>query len=432
MGWVRRGWVGAIWLWVALTAKAQGLPLWEGGEGSLSLLLEERARWEIREDADFQKEAEDRNAFVGNRFRAGLDLRFGTSLRIFAEGQDSRHWGADAVPAKIAGRHSDLRQAYVEVRGLGGVKGLSTRLGRQELSYGEERLVGAFGWSNVGRSFDAAKVRFESSGVFLDAFLARARRRPLLGDTPDQTLSGLYAGFLQDRKDLKAEAYLLLKRDGGRTPGELGGEFRSRIPTYGGRLLWAPGAGLELALESAWQTGERGPDRHRADAQSLRVTWTLPSDAGVALGAEWNRASGDEDPLDGRSGSFDNLFPTNHNKYGLMDYHNWSNLREVKIFGSVLIREKVRLEVEVHDFRLDSPTASWTSAGGALMGRDPSGGSGGRVGREVDLAVSGGFKTRPSVKWLAGVSQYDPGEFAKAVRGPDPSRLAYVQVALAY
>jgi hypothetical protein len=429
---VRRGFLGGLWLLIGVTAGAQGLPLWEGGEGSLRLLWEERARWEIREDADFNKDSEDRNAFVGNRFRAGLDLRLGAALRVFAEGQDSRHWGADAAAAKISGRYSDLRQAFVEVRGLGGFEGLSTRLGRQELAFGEERLVGAFGWSNVGRSFDAAKVRYESERLFVDAFLARARQRPLLLDTPEQTLSGLYAGFLQDRKDLKVEAYALLKRDGGLAAGELGGLLRSRIPTYGGRLLWAPGAGLRVALEAAWQTGERGPDPHRADAQSLRVTWDIPSKPSISLGAEWNRASGDEDPSDGRSGSFDNLFPTNHNKYGLMDYHNWSNLREVNLFGSVLIRERWRLEVEVHDFRLDSPTAPWTAAGGALMGRDLTGASGTHVGREVDLSISGGFKTRPSMKWLAGISQYDPGAFAKAVRGPDPSRLAYLQVALAY
>ncbi|MEW6757063.1 MAG: alginate export family protein [Acidobacteriota bacterium] len=429
---VKRVFFGGLMLLVGSAAGAQGLLMWEDGEGSLKFLLEERARWEIRRDADFKEDIEDSNAFVGNRLRAGLDLQLGTAFRAFAEGQDSRHWGADAAAAKISGRYSDLRQAYVEVRGLGGVGGLSTRLGRQELAYGEERLVGAFGWSNVGRSFDAAKARYESERLFVDAFLARARRRPLLPDTSEQTLSGLYAGFLQDREDLKVEAYALLKRDGGLAAGELGGLSRSRIPTYGGRLLWAPGAGLRMALEAAWQTGERGPDRHRADAQSLRVTWILPSEAGISLGAEWNRASGDEDPTDGRSGSFDNLFPTNHNKYGLMDYHNWSNLREVKLFGSIQVREGLRLEAEVHDFRLDSPTAPWTAAGGALMGRDLTGASGARVGREVDLSISGGFKTRPSVKWLAGVSHYDPGAFAKAVRGPDPSRLAYLQVALAY
>jgi hypothetical protein len=396
------------------------------------LLLEERARWEVRDEADFTEASEDRNSFVGNRFRAGLDLRLGKALTLFAEGQDSRHWGADVTAAKIEGRHSDLRQAYLEVRGLGGVGGLSARLGRQELSYGEERLVGAFGWSNVGRTFDAAKVRYASEGVYVDAFLARARRRPLLPDTPDQTLSGLYAGLSTGPKDLQAEAYALLKEDGTPAAGERGGVAGTHIPTYGGRLLWKPGAGLQLTAEAAWQSGHRGPDDHRADAQSLRISWSPPSDPPVTLGAEWNRASGDEDPFDGRSESFDNLYPTNHLKYGLMDYHNWSNLREAKLFGTLRIRETALLELEFHDFRLESARAGWTSAGGALLGRDPSGASGTHVGREIDLALSGSLRTRPSVKWLAGVSQYAPGDFAKAVRGPDRSHLAYLQVTVAY
>ena len=90
MGWVRRGWVGAFWLWVTLAAKAQGLPLWEGGEGSLSLLLEERARWEIREDADFQKEAEDRKA-MDEKIKLATD-----SLR--AEFRDAEEARRDVRP----------------------------------------------------------------------------------------------------------------------------------------------------------------------------------------------------------------------------------------------------------------------------------------------------------------------------------------------
>jgi len=35
----------------------------------------------------------------------------------------------------------------------------SLKIGRQELIYGDERLIGAFGWNNIGRVFDAAKLR---------------------------------------------------------------------------------------------------------------------------------------------------------------------------------------------------------------------------------------------------------------------------------
>lgn len=143
-------WTAVVVLGWASCAFAQGLPLWQDSESSLRLRLEDRLRWEIREDADFRKAVEDQNDFLGQRLRAGFHLRLGPPLAIFAEGQDSRHFGADAEAAKIRWRYTDLRQAYLEVRNVGGLEGLSAKLGRQELVYGEERLVGAFGWSNVG------------------------------------------------------------------------------------------------------------------------------------------------------------------------------------------------------------------------------------------------------------------------------------------
>jgi hypothetical protein len=409
---------------------AQDLSLWEGSAGeSLLLHLEERARWEVREEADFQESRDDRNNFVGNRLRLGLEFRVGDALKVVAEGQDSRHWGADQDPARISGRFDDLRQAYTEVNIPAGRGSLGLKLGRQELAYGEERLVGAFGWSNVGRTFDAAKVRFAGNGYWADAFLAGARRRPLLSDTPEQTLAGLYCGLLQNRTDLRVEAYFLEKRDGFLLSGERGGSGHSRIPTWGGRGLWRPLPGVAVTAEAAWQGGHKGPDSHRANAQSLRAVWTLPTTTAPAVGVEWNRASGDANPSDGRSGSFDNLFPTNHDKYGLMDYHNWSNLREWKLFLRMKATDRIEGAVEFHDFRLDSPRGPWTSAGGAVLGWDPTGRSGSRVGREVDLVFSGDLIGKQGVKWLLGISQYSPGPFARAVRGPDLSRLFYLQVA---
>lgn len=423
-------WAAAVFLGWAWCSLAQGLLLWEAPGEALRLHFEERARWEVRENADFEDKRDDRNDFVGNRLRLGLEFRAGEALKVVAEGQDSRQWGADQDAAKIRGRYDDLRQAYAEVRIPAGERSLGLKIGRQELAYGEERLVGAFGWSNVGRTFDAARVRFAGEGYWADAFLAGARRRPLLSDSPKQTLAGLYGGLLQDREDLRLEAYLLEKRDSSPSRGERGGTSHSRIPTWGGRALWTPLPGVAVTAEAAWQRGHRGPDHHRADAQSLRAAWTAPHSAAPLLGVEWNRASGDRDPGDGRSGSFDNLFPTNHDKYGLMDYHNWSNLREWKFFLKVKATDRVEGALEFHDFRLDSARAPWTSAGGTVLGWDPSGRSGSRVGREVDLTVTGDLFPGHPVRWLAGVSQYTPGPYARAVRGPDRSRLLYLQVAV--
>lgn len=425
-----RVWAAAAFFGWASCLLAQEVPLWEGLEQALRLRVEERARWEVREDADFQKLRDDRNDFVGNRLRVGLTFRVGEALTVLVEGQDSRQWGADQAPAKITGRFTDLRQAYAEVRIPTGGRSLHLKLGRQELAYGEERLVGAFGWSNVGRTFDAAKIRFASEGYWVDAFLAGGRRRPLLSDTPKQTLAGFYGGFLQDRTDLRLEAYLLEKRDSSPWVGERGGRRYSRFSTWGGRTLWSPLPGVALTAEAAWQSGHKGPDTHRATAQSLRAAFAIPLPSALTVGLEWNRASGDKNPFDGRSGSFDNLFPTNHDKYGLMDYHNWSNLLDSKIFLRIKATDRVVAAAEFHDFRLDSAKGPWTSASGAVLGWDPSGRSGSRVGGEVDFTVSGDFSSKGGAKWLVGVSQYDPGAYGRAVRGPDRSRLVYVQVDL--
>ena len=48
---------------------------------------------------------------------------------------------------------SDVHQAYVRVGGAREFP-LSLKLGRQEMSYGDERLIGAFDWNNIGRVFD--------------------------------------------------------------------------------------------------------------------------------------------------------------------------------------------------------------------------------------------------------------------------------------
>ena len=67
---------------------------------------------------------------------------------------------------------ADLHQAFVT---LGNLKEfpVSAKVGRQELSYGDERLIGAFGWHNIGRVFDGAKLRCQNEWFGVDGFATR-------------------------------------------------------------------------------------------------------------------------------------------------------------------------------------------------------------------------------------------------------------------
>src|SRR5262245_55859491 len=118
------------------------------------------------------------------RFRAGYNDKW---FSVLVEGRSSmaQHDQRRAypnnpnVPGTVArddkGPESDtidLHQAFVTI-GNHKEFPVSAKIGRQELSYGEERLVGAFAWNNIGRVFDLAKMRWQNEWFGADFFVSR-------------------------------------------------------------------------------------------------------------------------------------------------------------------------------------------------------------------------------------------------------------------
>ncbi|MCZ6875678.1 MAG: alginate export family protein, partial [bacterium] len=84
-------------------------------------------------------------------FRVRLNAAFQPADKIytFIQLQDSRERGFE--PSTLADTHNvDLHQAYVQVNDLF-IDKLTFKIGRMELSYAGQRLIGAFDWHNVGR-----------------------------------------------------------------------------------------------------------------------------------------------------------------------------------------------------------------------------------------------------------------------------------------
>jgi len=50
----------------------------------------------------------------------------------------------------------------------------------------------------------------------------------------------------------------------------------------------------------------------------------------VRVAEEYNAASGDASPNDGRRQTFDQLYPTGHDKLGLADQVGWKNIRDLR------------------------------------------------------------------------------------------------------
>ncbi|HXF10309.1 MAG TPA: alginate export family protein, partial [Desulfuromonadaceae bacterium] len=158
----------------------------------------------------------------------------------------------------------DLHQAYFT---LGNHKEfpLSLKAGRQELSYGEERLIGAFGWNNIGRSFDAAKVRWQNPLFGVDFFSGHPVI-PEMGkfdvDNTYDWFSGAYATSTKIPANI-LDVYFLSRNASRKAISteqspQFGQPTARDIYTVGFRLKSKPGetGNVDYSLESAYQFGD--------------------------------------------------------------------------------------------------------------------------------------------------------------------------------
>src|ERR1051326_342537 len=171
-------------------------------------------------------------------------------IQAYVEGRNSSSTGDDRNPNPESDGPIDLHQAYFAL-GNSRQFPFSAKVGRQELAYGDERLVGASDWSNVGRVFDAARLRYENNDVGIDAFASR----PVLVDDDHFNIphdyeftSGTYASTRTLVPKQETQLYLLARNAGtgaltanaGGSP-QSGGASPRDIYTFGLRVKSLPG-----------------------------------------------------------------------------------------------------------------------------------------------------------------------------------------------
>lgn len=206
-----------------------------------------------------------------------------------------------------------------------------------------------------------------------------------------------------------------------------------RITTPGFRWLRrAPEGGFDAELEAAIQFGKVRATRldtdtrdldHRAALLYAELGWRpTPSAPRTSLEFAW--ASGDDDPNDGDSGTFDSLYGVIVGDYGPSGI--WTALDRSNLATAVLRVEGnplpgVQAHALIRHARLAAEEDTWSTT--AL--RDPSGASGDELGNQ--------FETR--VRWWAiedhlrietGWMHFDKGRFARQAPGaPDDDALNY-------
>ena len=119
----------------------------------LQIRGEFRGRLEGFSGGSFKPDTSD--SYMLDRFRLNATVSPTKTVKFVVQVQDARAFdkttGQLAVPVRDT---LDLRMAYGEFGGTGNM----IRVGRQELVFGEQRLIGHLNWVNDARSFDGVRA----------------------------------------------------------------------------------------------------------------------------------------------------------------------------------------------------------------------------------------------------------------------------------
>ena len=416
------------------------------------------------------------NSYLLSRFMprvgyTGKRVAFTVEARASSSFGDERY-NATAPGKALAENDSgvDLHQAFLFV-GNHKEFPVSLKIGRQELNYGDQRLVGPFKWNNNMRTFDALKVRWQNPLFGVDVFtggLVYNDSNNLNKSNSQDHFSGAYFNFPTLLKNEVTEGYFLARNveRGIATDNWSGVAAPFRFPgaqdtyTAGIRVKTKPNAydPWDYGYELMYQFGNRtavfpattvaaalaAPRlSHHAYAWVLQggYTWTQ-STLQPRLALIYSAGSGDKSATDTKSGTFQNLFPTNHLFYGYMDLSSLQNLHDIRIAYTLKPTTTSTIALEGHSHFLNRTSDFWYNVAGVprnFTGAAVGSGGGYRVnpayskhvGNELDLVAAWTFK--PYAQIEAAACRYFRGDYIKqslAAVGSKDASYFYVQLTL--
>jgi len=219
-----------------------------------------RFRFENREASGFREGNDD--GYGLSQILIDIGIKPTSWLNFHFQGQDARAPGKENANGVFRDPF-DVRQAWVEIGDP--KKGwIHARVGRQELLYGGQRLIGPLAWTNTARQFDAAKVTVGKDDLGFDVFAASVVQIDPTGfnrHRDENNLHGIYGRLNRLVPGSKLEAFILLKT----TPPSSSVETARRAMPIPTRQAFASCASSPPVSIPRWK--RRG--------SSARLAWTI-------------------------------------------------------------------------------------------------------------------------------------------------------------
>ncbi|MGD0681282.1 MAG: alginate export family protein [Terracidiphilus sp.] len=371
--------------------------------------------------------------YVLTRVWGGLEIRPAKNLTAYIQFVDAHALGLPLY--YVASNQRDVfdgRQAFVEYH----AKNVKIIAGRQELRYGNERLVGISNWTNTSRTWDGFVGRIGDKNR-LDLFstsVVAIHSSSLDKHGAGLTFHGAVGTITTWVPHTVIQPFVYFRA----LP-----RVASLQSTYGTETEWTPGAeisgkypvGFYFDMLGALQRGSYANDTISAAAGIVKAGYygqKIPWKPRLA--GEYDYASGNPNMTSSstRIGTFDQQYPSNHNAFGLTDLFGFQNIKQERINLDMAPAKKLTLLFQQEWLQVSTVHDSVYSGSGSAKVKPPTSGfTSVDIGKEFDASGQYAF-ARNNLTLNVGVGHFFPGTLmqkaSSATRGKEygsPLTLAY-------
>lgn len=323
------------------------------------------------------------------RVRPAVSFQVNPNVLVLLEPQFARTLGENALPAGSAtpavssGSTVDpdfsVHQAFGEYKS----DALSFRVGRQILAYGDELILGALEWNNIGRTFDAMKVRYSHGLGWMDAFTSKiSETNAATAGAGDKDFHGFYSSMDLGSALKNLDFYVLYLEDSGLTRAQKIGTFGLRAKSNLGNFFY------RLEADTQWESSA-GEDAYQADFetgwQSSAPHKTLFSIEGFTSGRTYTQ-----------------MYPTAHKWLGYADVFGRRNISGGVFHFSTQPTSKLSAQLDYHYFQRTSDSATPVKLDGTTAIGTATASTSKELGSEIDLTLS--YDVLPGLTAMGGYS----------------------------
>jgi hypothetical protein len=345
-----------------------------------------------------------------HRIMVHANVDMGKKARLFVQlNNTKRFFNPNPLTPEIDENVLSLHQAFADVRFN---NHWQLRVGRQELSYGNNRLLTFREGPNTRMAFDGGIIKFQKNAFKIDIIgVSQVSSQPKIGDDLAfrEFVGGVYATQTLKPKLLLMDYYALYYKSNLRKYNTIGGNEKR---TSMGFRAFSQNPKFNYELEATYQTGRFNALTINALALSADVNYQIEDKTKLTIGIASNYITGDKNRSDKQLNTYNLLY--SKPSFGLAAPIGASNIINLNPYVRIRPVPKMTAGASIYFLKRQSLADGIYSPGMAQVRRNAVEISVKNVKNiGVQYAVEVGYQINPHWAIYADAAYFEAGNYPK-------------------